>query len=208
MRDGLLKDLIKTYGIALTGGVATGKSTVANLIRQSGWPVIDADQLARTVTAKGTPGLALVVDAFGAEVLTADGALDRKRLGTLVFQDAAKRQLLEGITHPLIRDALGRSLQEHGLVARPRPFVYEAALIFETKSEKDFRAVWVTSCAPDVQRARLMTRSGLTGDDADRLIGSQMPPAEKAARADVVIDTGVPLEQLATDVGRLLARTR
>lgn len=205
LRSQPLKDLVKAYGIALTGGVATGKSTVAAMLRNAGFLVIDADQLSRDVTAPGTPGLKRLVAAFGKEILTGD-ALDRKRLGDLVFNDPVRRRVLESLTHPMIREALGAQLEAVGLKEKPRPFFYEAALIFETKTEGDFRAVWATTCTEDQQKARLMTRSGLSADAAERIIASQMPASEKAARAQVSIDTSGTLADVEAQVKRHLAK--
>jgi dephospho-CoA kinase len=197
-------ELVKRYGTALTGGVATGKSTVAALVRRAGVVVIDADELARQVTAPGTPGLAAVAATFGQDLVTAAGELDRKRLGALVFAAPEKRRQLEALLHPRIREALGERLTALGLVDRPRPFVYEAALIYEAGRAGEFRAVWATDCPRPVQLERLMKRNGIDAAAAERIVASQWPSAEKAARADVTIATDVPLETLAETVSRLV----
>lgn len=197
--------LLKSHGIGLTGGIATGKSTVAGLLRARGYLVVDADQLARAVVAPGTPGFEQVVTSFGAGVVTADGSLDRAKLRAIVFKDAEARRRLEAITHPLIRAALAEALAAAGLLETPRPFFYEAALLVETGTHGDFRALWATHCPRKTQLARLMGRDGSTRADAERALASQMPAAEKAARADVAIDTDCTLDELARRVDAALA---
>ncbi len=199
------EELLKAFCVGLTGGIATGKSTVARVLAARGFVVLDADALARTVTAKGSPGLAEILAAFGPEMLTGDGELDRKRLGAHVFQDPARRQRLEGITHPRIRQALTAALGARGLLAAPQLFFYEAALLVETRSHDRFRSLWVTSCPRDVQLARLVARDGRSPDEAGRLLAAQMPTAAKLAAADQVLDTGGTLAQVEAQVDRALA---
>lgn len=197
--------LMKHCGIGLTGGVATGKSTVAALLQKAGLPLIDADQLARAVTKPGTPGLGAIAAAFGPEVLTSAGELNRARLGEMVFADATKRQRLEAITHPLIIEALHAALTGLGLDAKPRYFVYEAALLVETNRVADFFRVWATWCRPELQLQRLIARSGLAEAAARRLIASQMDARAKAERAHLIIDTSGDLDQVATQVRQALS---
>ncbi|MCB9791919.1 MAG: dephospho-CoA kinase [Alphaproteobacteria bacterium] len=173
--------------VGLTGGIATGKSTVAGLLReQLGVTVIDADQVSREVVAPGSQGLAEIVQVFGAEVLQPDGQLDRKALGARVMGDDAARRRLEQITHPRIRGELLSQLQELALAGAPVGVV-EAALLVETGSHKLYDKLIVVSCAPATQRARLISREGFAPEVADRWIASQLPLAEKEALADAVI---------------------
>jgi dephospho-CoA kinase len=197
--------LLKSHGIGLTGGIATGKSTVAGLLRARGYLVVDADQLARAVVAPGTPGLAQVVASFGAGVVAPDGSLDRAKLRAIVFKNAEARGRLEAITHPLIRETLAEALAAAGLLETPRPFFYEAALLVETGTHGDFRALWATHCPRETQLARLMERDGASRADAERALASQMPAAEKAARADVALDTSCAIDELARRVDAALA---
>jgi dephospho-CoA kinase len=199
------EELLKAFCVGLTGGIATGKSTVARLLAAKGFVVIDADQSARQVTAKGSPGLAEVVAAFGPEMLTQGGELDRKKLGAHVFQDEGRRKRLEGITHPRIRQALEDALLARGLVAQPRLFFYEAALLVETRSYARFRALWVTACPEAVQLERLTARDGHTPEAARKILAAQMPLAEKLAAASQVIDTGGTLADTEASLGRALA---
>ncbi|MCX6110123.1 MAG: dephospho-CoA kinase [Proteobacteria bacterium] len=191
---------LKRYGIGLTGGIATGKSTVARLLEARGYSVIDADQLARAVTAPGSPGLAQIVAQFGAEVLSPSGDLNRTRLGQIVFAKSELRQQLEQITHPLIRAALLARVEALDLDHQPKYFFYEAALIFEIGSAADYAQIWATVCAPDLQLERLKQRSGIDDERAKAIIANQMAASEKARRADQVIHTDGSLDSVAVQV--------
>ena len=172
----------------LTGGIATGKSTVSAMFTHLGARVTDADQLARDVVAPGQSAHAAIVAAFGSEVLQADGYLDRKRLGAIVFADAEKRKRLESITHPAIRTRWERILS----VYEEEEFVgivfWDAALLYETGGARHMEKMVVVTADPATQLARLMARDGSTEADARARIASQMPVAEKAKLADYVVD--------------------
>jgi dephospho-CoA kinase len=197
-------EILKRHGIALTGGIGTGKSTVARLLAGMGVPVIDADRLARDVMAKGQPALTEIVQVFGPDVLTPSGELDRKRLGEKVFADPEALKRLEAITHPRIREALAQELDALGLTQNPRPFIYEASLIYENRLEDQFRAVWVTTCPEVAQIRRVMERDGVGEERVRQILAAQMPVAEKAARADLVIDTDRPLAAIQQDLALAL----
>lgn len=181
--------------VGLTGGIATGKSTFAAALRALGVPVVDADRLARAVVAPGTPGLAAVVGAFGPEVLGPGGELDRKALGARVFADAEARRRLEAITHPAIREAMQAETARLAAAGHDLAF-YDAALLFEVGLDRAMALVVVVDAPPEAQIARLAARDGLTRAQAEARLAAQLPVAEKAARADVVVenaDDGVPL---------------
>jgi dephospho-CoA kinase len=173
--------------VGLTGGLATGKSTVSEALRQLGCVVIDADVLAREAVEPGEPALADVVTEFGREVLGPDGALDRKRLGAIVFGDPDKRRRLEAITHPRIRARFARRLQEltdrdfDGIV------VFDAAVMIESGGYRDMDRLVVVVTDLETQRARALQRDG-DREDVERRIASQMPLADKAGLADYVVD--------------------
>jgi dephospho-CoA kinase len=195
----------------LTGGIASGKSAVAARFRARGLPVLDADALAREVVAKGSDGLAEVVAAFGGEVLTPGGDLDRKRVADIVFHDAAARAKLNAIVHPRV-GALSMQ-RAAGLGAQGEPLVcYEAALLVENGMHEMLRPLVVVSAPEDVQVARAVRRDSAKEDDVRARIRAQLPLARKVAVADVVVDnTGslADLEARADDaLDRVCERTR
>jgi dephospho-CoA kinase len=188
----------------LTGGLASGKSTVAARFRARGVPVIDADQLAREVVAPGTPGLAAVVEAFGAGVLLPDGSLDRGKLAEIVFSDPAKRRVLNGIVHPLIGAASAERVA--ALEARgERLACYEAALLVENGLADAFRPLVVVAVPEEVQVARAMVRDSATEEQARARIAAQLPLAKKVAAADHVIDNGNGREETERQADEVLA---
>ncbi len=171
----------------LTGGIGSGKSTVARRFRARGLPVIDADELARDAVAKGSDGLAEIVQAFGDGVLTTTGELDRKAVAARVFHDEGARRTLNSIVHPRVT---ALSIERvAALDAKGEPLgCYEVPLLFETRIEDALRPVVVVSAPVEVQVARTMARDGATNDDVLARIRAQLPLAEKASRADYVID--------------------
>jgi len=175
--------------VGLTGSIATGKSFVTEYLHELGAEVIDADQAARMVVEKGTPGLEAVVREFGTEVLAADGTLDRKKLGSIVFADESKRLKLNSIIHPLViemQDEWLASVEERNKDAIA---VVDAALMIESGGYKRFDKLIVVVCEPAVQLARLMARDNLSENEARRRIEAQMPQDDKRKFADLVIDT-------------------
>jgi dephospho-CoA kinase len=188
----------------LTGGIASGKSTVAARLRAHGVPVIDADSLAREVVAPGTDGLRAIVDTFGTSVLSPDGSLDRKALARVAFADDAARKKLEAITHPRIGRLAMQRAQVHAATGEPL-VCYEAALIVENGMADAFRPLVVVACSPEVQLARIQARDHASADDARARIRSQKSTEEKVALADHVIDTSGTLEHNAEQTDRVLA---
>jgi dephospho-CoA kinase len=173
--------------VGLTGGLATGKSTVSAIFRSLGCVVLDADLLAREVVEPGRPALAAIAREFGAEVLQPDGSLDRKRLGALVFTNPERRRRLEAITHPAIRDRFAARLAELEAEGFEGLVIWDAPVMIESggHTSMDRLVVVVTDAA--TQRARALGRDGDPAD-AERKIASQMPLADKAALAHYVID--------------------
>jgi dephospho-CoA kinase len=172
----------------LTGGLASGKSTVAARFRHRGVPVIDADQLAREVVAPGSDGLAAVVAAFGDDVLAADGTLDRARMAALVFGDAARRATLNAILHPRIGTLTAE--RAAALAAAGESLAcYEAALLVENGLADAFRPLVVVALPESVQVSRAVSRDGGTQEQARARIAAQLPLASKVALADFVIDS-------------------
>jgi dephospho-CoA kinase len=169
--------------VALTGGIATGKSTVAATLRALHVPVVDADVLAREAVAPGTDGWRAVVDRFGPGVVGSDGGLDRAGLGRLVFADAAARRALEQIVHPRVRAAVAAFF---AATAAPAA-VAEIPLVYESGLAGDFDAVVVVACHPREQLRRLMARDSLAETDARARLAAQWPIEDKARLADRVI---------------------
>ncbi len=176
--------------VALTGGIATGKSRCLAACAALGIPTIDADRLARDVVAPGTTGLQAVIDRFGRTVLNTDGTLNREALGSLVFADTLARHDLEGIIHPKVYAAISQ-----WFLTLDAPIgVADIPLLYETGREGDFDVVIVAACTPDQQLQRLMARSGLSETDARARIAAQWPLADKVSRAHYVIDTSGTLD--------------
>jgi dephospho-CoA kinase len=179
--------------VALTGGIATGKSHVRARFEALGVPTIDSDVLAREAVAPGTPGLAAVVREFGTGILDPSGAIDRKKLGAIVFSDPARRRALEAIIHPAVRQATDDWFA--ALSPRAPVAIADIPLLYETGREKDFEAVIVTACEPEEQVRRVMSRDGLTDAEARQRVAAQLPIAEKVSRADYVIRTDGSMEE-------------
>jgi dephospho-CoA kinase len=188
----------------LTGGIASGKSAVAARLRERGVPVIDADQLARDAVAPGSEALAAIVKSFGADVLTPDGALDRKKVAAAVFSDDDKRRALNAIVHPEVTKLTFKAASKLRDEGEPLA-CYEAALIVENGVADAFRPLVVVSAPEDVQIARASTRDDSTPDDARSRIRAQLPLAEKVKAADFVIDNTGSLEDLHRRTDEVLA---
>jgi len=191
--------------LGITGGIASGKSTVARLFGELGASVVSADALAREAVAPGSEALAALVERFGSKII-AQGGLDREALADIVFNDPASRADLDRITHPAIArlaEERLRALRESGVAL----VAYEAPLLFEANAERRVDKVLVVTVTPEVQLARLMARSGLDRASASARVAAQMSQAEKAARADYLIDnSGTPevLREAVADLYRQL----
>lgn len=187
--------------IGLTGGIATGKSTVDHLLAARGASVIDADQLAREVVQPGEPGFAAVVERFGPDVVAADGSLDRGRLGATVFADATARRDLERITHGRIADLMQRRIAD--ALARDAPVVVvDIPLLFESKRDDMFEGVLLVYAPPDTQLRRVIERDGLSPAEARARLEAQMPIDAKRAMATWVIDNAGDSAGTAQQVSR------
>jgi len=175
--------------VGLTGSIAVGKSYVASVFAELGCRVLDADQTAREVVLPGSPGLESIAKAFGAEMLHPDGTLNRPQLGALVFANEAKRQQLNQLLHPFIIARQDEILREWEQEDPQGIGIVDAALMIESGGYRRFDKLIVVHCRPEVQLERLMLRNGLTRDEAQRRISSQMPQEEKQKFADFLIDT-------------------
>ena len=174
--------------VGLTGGVATGKSTVSAMFAALGCLIIDADQLAREVVEPGQPSHTQIVSAFGRGVLRPDGGIDRKALGAVVFADPAARKRLESITHPAIRARVRARLDELTATGFDGIVILDAPVMVESGDSRDVDRLVVVTADEPAQVARQQDRDGLGADDARRRIRSQMPLDEKARLADYLID--------------------
>jgi dephospho-CoA kinase len=173
--------------VGLTGGIATGKSTVAETLRSLGAEVIDADQLARDVVAPGESALAEIVREFG-DVRNPDGTLDRKKLGAIVFNDPARRKQLEAITHPAIRQRFLARLAALEAGGYEGLVFFDAPVMIESGNYRNMDRLVVVFTDETTQRGRLMARDGMAPTEASARMGTQMPVIDKAKLADYVID--------------------
>lgn len=188
--------------IGLTGGIATGKSTVSRYLQESHQiPVLDADVYARQAVEVGSPVLGAIVKRYGAAMLEADGALNRGRLGEVVFNDAQEKAWLEQQIHPVVRQCFQLAMAD---LAHAPIVVQAIPLLFEAGLTDQVTEIWVVACTPEQQRQRLMERNGLTVEQAEARIASQMPLAEKIARADVVLDNSGDVNTLLRQVDQAL----
>ena len=181
--------------IGLTGGIACGKTTLADMLRRLGAVIIDADELSRSLTADGGEALPYIRQAFGDEVFQPSGSLDRRKLGQVVFGNEAARETLNGILHPMVY----RRMEEELAKCRDlgvKVVVLDVPLLFETHGETLADLTLCAVAPEETQISRLKSRNGLSRDEALSRIRSQMPNEEKARRSDIVIDTNCPLMEL------------
>lgn len=179
--------------VALTGGIATGKSYVLGKLQALGVPCIDSDELAHGVMAPGTEATAAIVEQFG-NVLAADGSVDRQKLAPIVFADAAARRALEAIVHPAVYRAIAAGVRGFERIGAGPLAVVDIPLLYETGHAGEFAKVVATVCPPEVQLARLAGR-GLTKEAGEQRLAAQLPAEEKAQRADYVIRTDGTFEE-------------
>ena len=184
--------------IGLTGGIASGKSSVGRLLEARGWPVLDADQYAREALAPNTAAAKAVAQRFGAVVGNA-ADLDRKALGLIVFSDAEERRWLETLVHPVVRDRFQQELERH---SHEPVVVLMIPLLFEAGLESLCSEIWLVNCTPEQQLARMMQRDGLTEEEAQARLLAQWPLARKRNLADQVIENSGALDALVAAVNR------
>lgn len=196
----LLEKFIKSYGIGLTGGIASGKSTVAEILAKNGWQVIDADVLSREVVAPNSPILDEICRTFGSDVISEDGTLNRSALKFIVFGSARKKSSLESIVHPAIHEKLKDKIRALRLDTEEKYWFYEASLLYETGRYKDFGRTWVVHCKHETQISRLMMRDGIDRVMAEKIVAGQMPTQKKIDMADYVINTDGTFEETRKNV--------
>lgn len=189
--------------IGLTGGIASGKSTVAEMITSYGIPVIDADQLARDAVLPGSAGLRQIVAVFGLKVVREDGFLDRAALAEKIFSDSAVRKILESILHPAIKELAQQHLEKLRLEKTPIVF-YMAPLLVEAGITDRVDEVWVVYVDRETQLVRIQKRDSVSREDAEKRLAAQMPMVEKAAYGRIVIDNSGDLQELKNRVESVL----
>lgn len=193
------------FKLGLTGGIATGKSTVSNHFKELGIPVLDADVVAREVVEPGQPALADIVAEFGDEMLSPDGLLNRKALGAVVFGNPDKLAKLNQFTHPRVQASMRAQADAYAEAGTPL-IVLDIPLLLEGKNAAGADAVMVVTVPKDVQQERLMARNQLSADEARKRMNSQMPMAEKEQLADFVIDNSGTIAETYAQVDAVLAK--
>ena len=193
--------------IGLTGGIASGKSTVARILKRLGAAIVDADALAREVVEPGRDAWKDIVDAFGAAILQPDQTLDRQKLRATIFNNPAARKKLEAIIHPRVRALAEERIKQHA-AAGYELVVYEVPLLFEGNLQEWLRPVILVACNLDTQKRRLQERDGLSVEASQKHIDAQMSLAEKRRLADYVIENDGNLEDLEREVQTLLNKIK
>lgn len=189
--------------IGLTGGIASGKSTASAYIEDRGYPILDADKFARKATAKSGPSYNGIIEAFGEDILMEDGEIDRKKLGTVIFNDPEQRKVLNELVHPEVRRMMNE--ERDRLVQKSHVFL-DIPLLFENGLDDQCDITLTVYVDESIQKARLMERNGLTEAEADSRIGSQMPLADKRDKSDFMLDNSGTRENLYDQIERFLTK--
>ncbi|QPZ39962.1 dephospho-CoA kinase [Paramicrobacterium chengjingii] len=192
--------------IGLTGGIASGKSTVARMLRDHGAVVVDADLLAREVVEPGTPALRGIQDLFGDDLIRPDGSLDRARLGTIVFGDRQAREQLNAIVHPAVRELAKKRFAAAAAADPEAIIVYDVPLLAESETLSHFDLIVLADAPAEMRRQRLIDLRGLNAQEASRRVNAQASDDARRTIADVIVDTTRSLDETATEVDQLWAR--
>ncbi len=191
--------------IGLTGSIASGKSTVSTMLKRKGFPIVDADEIARQVVELGSPVLQEISRVFGESVLQADGSLNRVKLGEIIFNDEEMRQKLNSIIHPAIRQEMLKQKDEW-LAGGANTVIMDIPLLFESKLQSFVDTIIVVSVTPEIQKERLIARNVLSEEEADRRIQSQLPVKEKEKAADAVLFNNGTVEETQKQLDSLLLK--
>ncbi len=181
--------------VGVTGGIASGKSVVAARFAEHGAVVVDADAIAREVVEPGTPALARIAEEFGSALIGDDGSLDRQALGAIVFADPAKLAILNGITHPAVLELSQRRFAEAAAADPDAVVVYDVPLLSEARSKAEFDVVVVVSAPEEIRIERMVSRRGMSREEAERRIRSQVSDEDRRALADYIIESGGTLDE-------------
>jgi len=191
--------------IGLTGSIASGKSTVSEMLKKKGFPIVDADEIARLVVEPGSPVLLEISRAFGLGVLHADGSLNREKMGERIFNNVEERQKLNGIIHPAIRQEMVRQ-KEQWLSTGSKSVIMDIPLLFESRLQSFVDKIIVVSVTPEIQKERLIARNVLSEEEADARIRSQLPIEEKELSADAVLRNNGPVEETERQLNEVLSK--
>ncbi|MDI2586167.1 dephospho-CoA kinase [Psychrobacillus sp. NEAU-3TGS] len=190
--------------IGLTGSIASGKSTVSNMLKELGYPIVDADVVARVVVEKGTETLGKIKEVFGQEVIAEDGSLNRGKLGDIIFSSPSKRKQLNDIIHPAIRTEMLRQKEELQKAGHPS-IIMDIPLLFESRLQSYVEKILVVTVTEETQLERLMARNNFTLEEAKARIQSQLPLSLKEKEADAVIYNNGTLESTEQQLKKILS---
>jgi len=191
--------------IGLTGSIASGKSTVSKMLKKKGFPIVDADEIARLVVEPGSPVLLEISRVFGQWILHADGSLNRAKLGERIFGNIEERQKLNSIIHPAIRQEMLRQ-KEQWISTGANTVIMDIPLLFESKLQSFVDKIIVVSVTPEIQKERLIARNVLSEEEADKRIRSQLPIEEKELSADAVLFNNGPVEETECQLTEILSK--
>lgn len=192
--------------IGITGGIGAGKSTVSGYLASLGYPVFDADEVSRGLTAAGSPVVDELAETFGEEILVRKGVLSREKLAEIVFSDPDKNRKLMQIVTMKVREAGQKWISDYRKKEKYDIIILDSPLLFETGSEDLCDAVWFITADDEVRRRRVMERDGVTAEQVERRMRSQMPEKEKAERSDEIVDNSRGVEELHRTVDALLKK--
>jgi dephospho-CoA kinase len=191
--------------IGLTGSIASGKSTVSKMLKEKGFPIVDADEIARLVVEPGSPVLVEISRIFGQEIVHNDGSLNREKLGARIFGNAEERQKLNSIIHPAIRKEMLRQ-KEQWISMGSNTVILDIPLLFESKLQSYVDKIIVVSVTPEIQKERLIARNVLSEEEADARIRSQLPIKEKELSADAVLRNNGTVEETEIQLTEVLSK--
>lgn len=189
--------------VGLTGGIGSGKSTVSRRLRELDFPLVDADEIARQVVQRGSPGLTSILEKFGPEFVDGEGHLDRRKLGAHIFGDKLRQQDLQNLLFPLIREEVRKIKNE--LAAQGTPLaIYDMPLLFESQAQGQFDKIIVVRCTPEQQKARLRARNQWSDQEIEERLRAQLPLTEKEKGADFILHNDQDLVHLEKEMQRLV----